>query len=75
MSSGKEKSISFRYLSVLTVEFSTFFDIQRVAKVSTGLIPPPFLITLIELNELNWGKFNELFFIMKAYCLKELQIS
>ena len=28
------------------VEFSTFFDRQRVAKASTGLIPQPFLITI-----------------------------
>jgi hypothetical protein len=46
-----------RALSFLLVEFSTFSHPdnpnERVAKASLGLIPQPFLITIVYLNELG----------------------
>ncbi len=41
------------------IEFSTFFVRQRVAKASSGLLPPPFSITYqneFELRKTNIGR-------------------
>jgi len=39
------------------VECSTYFLSERVAKVSTGLIPPPFLITFHSVVKLREHKY------------------
>ena len=45
------------------VEFSTFSVIPRVAKVSQGLVPPPFLITFQ--NKLELYKYKYCFIKIK----------